>query len=131
MRVQIFKGIQEPLRDIFGHEDVTGLERFSFFEKDHIKGKSFHIAAHVIHDKSVHQGGVNQVQSHAHDFDEINILISANSCLKYEMEFDGKTETVFSPSLIYIPSGTQHRAEAVEGSGIFLCIHLDQVSDEF
>ena len=59
-----------------------------------------------------------------------NILISTNSCLKYKMECAGTLEEVSSPALIYIPAGSNHRAEPVSGTGIFICIYLDQIAHE-
>ena len=71
---------------LFGHEDLKGMERLSFLEKDHLPEKSFHVAAHIIDGKYVHQEDWHYAQLHKHEFDEVNILISTNSCLKYKME---------------------------------------------
>ena len=115
---------------IFGQEDLKGIERLLFLEKEHIPEKSFHVAAHIIDGKYVHQEDWHYAQLHKHEFDEINILISTNSCLKYKMECDGTLEEVSSPALIYIPAGTDHRAEPVSGTGIFICIYSDQIFHE-
>ncbi len=50
MGVKIFKGINRPFHmgKIFGREDLKGIERLSFLEKEQIPGKSFHVAAHII-----------------------------------------------------------------------------------
>jgi len=90
--------------------------------------KSFHVAAHIIDGKYVHQGDWHYAQLHKHEFDEVDILISTNYFLKYKMEFDGKLEELPSPSLIYIPAGTDHLAEPIDGTGMFICIYLDQIS---
>jgi hypothetical protein len=129
MSVRIFKGINMPyhMDKLFGHEDLKGIERLSFLEREHIRGKSFHIAAHIIDDNYIHQENWHYAQLHKHEFDEINILISTIPGFKYKMEFDGKLEEVSSPSLIYIPAGIKHRAEPVCGTGIFICIYLDQL----
>lgn len=115
---------------LFGQEDLKGIERLSFLEKEHIRGKSFHVAAHIIDGTYVPQEDWHYAQSHKHEFDEINILISSDSCLKYKMECDGKSEELSSPSLIYIPAGIEHRGEPMEGTGIFICLYLDQISHE-
>lgn len=130
MNVKIFKGIPKPyyLDKVFGHEDIKGIERLSFWEREHLPGKSFHIATHIIDATYRHQENLHYEQLHKHEFDEINILISTSSCLKYKMEFDGKLEEISSPSLIYIPAGIDHRAEPVSGTGIFICIYLDQIA---
>jgi len=133
MSVRIFKGINKPyhMERLFGQEDLKGIERLSFLGREHIPGKSFHIAAHIINDNYIHQENWHYAQLHTHEFDEINILISTDSCLTYKMEFDGKLEEVVSPSLIYIPAGIEHRAEPVCGTGIFFCIYLDQAANKF
>ncbi|HJX30565.1 MAG TPA: hypothetical protein VJ624_01805 [Thermodesulfobacteriota bacterium] len=46
------------------------------------------------------------------------------------MECAGTLEEVSSPSLIYIPAGIDHRSEPVSGTGIFICIYLDQIAHE-
>jgi hypothetical protein len=130
MSIRIFKGINTPyyMGNLFGREDLNGIERLSFLEKEDIQGKSFHITAHIINDNYIHIKDWHYAQLHKHEFDEINILISTNSCLTYKMEFDRKLEEVSSPSLIYIPAGIEHRAEPVCGTGIFVCIYLDQLA---
>jgi len=115
---------------IFGREDLKGIERLSFLEKEHIPGKSFHVAAHIIKGRYVHQEDWHYAQLHKHECGEINILISTNPCLRYKMECDGKLEKVSSPSLIYTPAGIDHRSEPVSGTGIFICIYLDQIAHE-
>ena len=132
MSVRILSGINEPLHmgRLFGCEDLAGIERLSFLKKEHIEGKSFHIVAHIINNGYTHREDWHYSQLHKHEFDEINILISTDSCLTYKMEFDGKLEEVSSPSLIYIPAGTEHRAEPVSGAGIFLCVYLDQLAEK-
>jgi mannose-6-phosphate isomerase-like protein (cupin superfamily) len=132
MGVKIFKGINKPyhMDKLFGHEDLNGIERLSFLGNDRMPEKSFHVAAHIVDGKYVHQEDWHYAQLHKHEFDQVNILISTNSYLKYKMEFDDKLEEVSSPSLIYIPAGTDHWVEPMEGTGIFICIYLDQLSHE-
>lgn len=128
MDVKIFRGIKNPrhMGKTFGVDDLAGIERLTFMERGDIKGKAFHVAAHVVDDTHVHQQDWHYAQAHEHAFDEINMLVSTGGCLKFRMEFDGITEVISSPSLIYIPAGTRHRSEVQEGAGIFLCIYLDQ-----
>lgn len=124
MVIKIFKGIERAsyTDDIAG---IQGIVRFSFLEKEYIKGRSFHIASHIIDDSYIPKQEWFYSQTHKHDFDEINMVISEKSTLKYKMELDGKEEEIVSPSLIFIPAGTTHRAEPVCGTGTFLCIYLD------
>lgn len=128
MSVQIFYGIKSPhhMGKTFGIADLLGIERLTFMERDDIKGKAFHVAAHVIDGSYTPRQDWHYSPDHTHEFDEINMLVSSDSCLKYRMEFDGTTEVISSPSLIYIPAGTRHRGEVVEGTGVFICIYLDQ-----
>lgn len=124
METRIFKGIEKEYYTdkISG---IKGITRFSFLEKEYIKGKSFHIAAHIVGDSYTHKEEWVYSQAHQHDFDEINMLISETSILKYKLELDGKEEEIVSPTLIFIPAGIVHRAEPISGTGIFLCIYLD------
>lgn len=124
MGIKIFKGIESEhyTDDIAG---IKGIVRHSFLEKEDIKGKSFHIASHIIDDSYLHKKEWSYSQAHKHDFDEINMLISEKSSLKYKLEVDGKEEEIVSPALIFIPAGITHRAEPICGTGIFLCIYLD------
>ena len=124
MSIRIFKGIEKAnyTDDI---SDIQGIVRLLFLEKEYIKGKSFHIASHIIDDSYIHQKEWIYSRTHKHDFDEINMLISEKSTLKYKLEIDGKEEEIVSPILIFIPAGTTHRAEPICGTGIFLCIYLD------
>jgi mannose-6-phosphate isomerase-like protein (cupin superfamily) len=124
MSVKIFGGIESAhyADDI---SSIQGIVRFSFLEKEYIKGKSFHIASHIIDDSYLHKKEWIYSQPHKHDFDEINMFISEKSTLKYKLELNGKEQEISSPSLIFIPAGTIHRAEPISGTGIFLCIYLD------
>ena len=124
MGIKIFKGIESEhyTDNIAG---IKGIVRLSFMEKEYIKGKSFHIASHIIDGSYIHKKEWTYSQAHKHDFDEINLLISEKSTLKYKLELDGKEEEIISPSLVFIPAGTIHRGEPVCGTGIFLCIYLD------
>lgn len=128
MSVKIFKGVISPdhMGKTFGIGDLAGIERLTFMERDAIKGKAFHVAAHVIGAGFVPQEDWHYAVAHAHDFDEINMFVSSGGGLKYRVECDGIVEEISSPSLIYIPAGTRHRCEAIEGTGIFICIYLDQ-----
>lgn len=124
MSIKIFKGIESAhyTDDLSG---IQGIMRYSFLEKEDIKGKSFHVASHIIGDSFVYQNEWIYSKAHQHDFNEINMLISEKSTLKYKFELDGKVEEISSPSLIFIPAGIIHRAEPVSGTGTFLCIYLN------
>jgi len=129
MSIKIFEGIPSPyyMGKLLGQEDLKGIERIVFLEKDHIPGKSFHIAVHIIDDSYQHQNAWCYDKLHAHSYDEINILIPFNSRFQYRFEFDGNFKNLYAPVTIYIPAGIKHRAEPVCGKGVFVCIHLDQI----
>ena len=61
---------------------------------------------------------------HKHNADEINLIISDNDKLKYEIQLDDETYKVTSPSTIFIPKGIKHKAKFISGKGIFVCIIL-------
>ena len=61
---------------------------------------------------------------HKHNADEINLIVSENSKLKYEIQMDDETYKVTSPSTVFIPKGVKHKAKFISGKGIFVCIIL-------
>jgi quercetin dioxygenase-like cupin family protein len=61
---------------------------------------------------------------HKHNADEINLIVSENSKLKYEIKMDDETYKVTSPSTVFIPKGVRHNAKFISGKGIFVCIIL-------
>ena len=61
---------------------------------------------------------------HKHSHDEINLILSDNGKLKYEIQFEDKKFKVSSPSTVFIPKGVKHRAQVLSGKGIFVCMIL-------
>ena len=61
---------------------------------------------------------------HKHNHDEINLILSEESKITYEIQLDDEIYKVTSPSTIFIPKGVNHRAQALSGKGIFVCIIL-------
>jgi quercetin dioxygenase-like cupin family protein len=61
---------------------------------------------------------------HKHNADEINLIVSENSKLKYEIQLGDETYNVSSPSTVFIPKGVRHKAKFISGKGIFVCIIL-------
>ena len=61
---------------------------------------------------------------HKHSADEINLIISENSKLKYEIQLGDETYKVSSPSTVFIPKGVRHKAKFISGKGVFVCIIL-------
>ena len=61
---------------------------------------------------------------HKHNADEINLIISDNDKLKYEIQLGDEKYRVTSPTTVFIPKGVQHKAKLISGKGIFVCIIL-------
>ena len=59
-----------------------------------------------------------------HNANEINLIVSENSKLKYEIQLGDETYKVSSPSTVFIPKGIRHKAKFISGKGIFVCIIL-------
>ena len=61
---------------------------------------------------------------HKHSADEINLIVSENSKLKYEIQLGDEVYKVSAPSTVFIPKGIRHKAKFISGKGIFVCIIL-------
>jgi len=61
---------------------------------------------------------------HKHNADEINLIVSENSKLKYEIQLGDEVYKVSAPSTVFIPKGIRHKAKFISGKGIFVCIIL-------
>ncbi len=59
---------------------------------------------------------------HKHNSDEINLILSEKGKLTYEIQLEDEIYKVSAPCTIFIPKGTRHKARALSGKGIFLCI---------
>lgn len=83
-----------------------------------------HIAVHYV--KNAETIDTHYTELHSHDVDEINLVLEKQnkSSLTYRIRTSSEEFTVKSPQAIYIPQGTPHAAEAIRGSGIFVCILL-------
>ena len=81
-----------------------------------------HIAVHFVNGN--HKKMSEYSLLHKHNADEINLIISENSKLKYEIQLDDEVYKVTSPSTIFIPKGVRHKAKFMSGKGVFVCIIL-------
>lgn len=116
----------EPFSEVPGHLDVAGIKRLAMLDNAAVEGRSFHIAAHVVTPGTpAFDGTFRYTSPHAHDFDEVNVLVSESGAMTYAYEVDGRRFTVDAPATVFIGAGSEHRMEAISGSGVFLCIHLD------
>lgn len=116
----IKKGIKEPLEKIPFHQKAP-IKRMSMLNQSLIPQSNTHIAVHFV---NVLQKLPKYSQLHKHNHNEINLILSETSKLKYKIQLEDETYNVSSPSTVFIPKGVKHSAEAVSGQGIFVCIIL-------
>lgn len=115
----IKKGINEPLYKIPFHQKAP-IRRLSMLGKSSIPNSKMHVAVHFV---DASKGKISEYsKAHKHDVDEINLILSEDGKLVYEIQIGDKTHRVTSPSTVFIPKWTKHKAKAVSGKGIFVCI---------
>ena len=115
----ITKGIHEPLSEVQFHKKAP-IKRISMLSKKTIPESKIHAAVHFVDaiDKKISKYSI----LHKHDVDEVNILLSQNDKLIYEIQLDDEIYKVSSPVTIFIPKGVKHRADVISGSGFFVCL---------
>jgi len=116
----IKKGVVEPLEKVPFHSKAP-IKRLSMLSKSLISQSNTHIAVHFI-DSSKNLPKYSKLHKHNHD--EINLILSENANLTYDIQFEDESYEVKSPSTIFIPKGIKHSARAISGKGIFVCIIL-------
>lgn len=116
----IKKGIIEPLERVPYHKKAP-IKRLSLLDKSINPESNTHIAVHFV-DASGKMPEYSEL--HIHDHDEINLILSEDSSLCYQVQLGDETYKVSSNSSIFIPKGLSHSAQAVSGKGIFVCIIL-------
>lgn len=126
----IKKGIISPLQNIPYHmkaplKRILMQDKSTFPDlKNMLPGSNFHIAVHII--KKLPKKVLKYVEPHAHNCDEINLILSESGTLKYRVTFEDETYFVSSPATVYIPRGVKHTAEVVSGTGIYVCIVMSE-----
>ncbi len=121
----IKKGIIESLDKVPFHSQAP-IKRLSMLNKTLIPQSDTHIAVHFV-DASIDLPKYSTLHSHNHD--EINLILSEDSSLTYEIQFEDESYQVTSPSTIFIPKGIRHSAQAISGKGLFVCIILSDNSN--
>ena len=121
----IKKGVVESLDKVPFHSEAP-IKRLSMLNKTLIPQSDTHIAVHFV-DASIVLPKYSKL--HKHDHDEVNLILSEDSSLTYEIQFEDESYEVTSPSTIFIPKGIQHSAQAISGKGLFVCIILSNNSD--
>lgn len=114
----IKKGINEPLYKIPFHQKAP-IRRLSMLSKSLIPDSKIHVAVHFVDASKRKIAEYSKL--HKHDVDEINLILSEDK-LVYEIQLDNKTYKVSSPSTVFIPKWTGHKARVISGKGIFVCI---------
>ncbi len=115
----IFPAVLTDLNKLDYHQAIENIRRFA---PDNFP---IHVAMLEV---ALENGKNSTIYSapHSHpDHDEVNILVS-RSRLIYHIMLAGKVHEVAAPSTIWIPAGTEHSANVVEGEGFFICIRLDK-----
>lgn len=115
----ITKGIHEPLSEVQFHKKAP-IKRISMLSKKTIPESKIHAAVHFVDaiDKKISKYSI----LHKHNVDEVNILLSQNDKLVYEIQLDDEIYKVSSPVTVFIPKGVNHRADVISGSGFFVCL---------
>ena len=117
----IKKGVSEQISKIPFH-NYAPIKRLSMLSKKRFPSSNTHVAVHFVN--GTHKKMSEYSMLHKHNADEINLIVSENSKLKYEIQLDDETYKVTSPSTVFIPKGVKHKAKFISGKGIFVCIIL-------
>jgi len=115
----ITKGIHEPLSKVPSHKK-SPIKRISMLNEKTMTQSKIHAAVHFVDaiDKKISKYSI----LHKHDVDEVNIILSQNGNLVYEIQLDDEIYEVSSPVTIFIPKGVTHRADVISGRGFFVCL---------
>ncbi|MFQ5475951.1 MAG: 2-isopropylmalate synthase [Nitrosopumilus sp.] len=116
----IKKGTIESLENVPFHSKAP-IKRLSMLGKSLVPQSDTHIAVHFVNTTT---NLPKYSKLHKHDHDEINLILSEESDLTYEIQLEDESYEVTSPSTIFIPKGIKHSAQAISGRGIFVCIIL-------
>jgi uncharacterized RmlC-like cupin family protein len=117
----IVKGVKESLENIPFHGKAP-IKRLSMLSKKLVQKSDTHVAVHFI--DSLPKKIPAYSKLHKHNVDEINLILSENDKLTYEIQLEDEIYKVTSPSTIFIPKGVRHRAQVISGKGLFVCIIL-------
>lgn len=116
----IISGEKQDLNTVQFHHSAP-LDRYVLLQKDKTEGDGgIRIVTHIIN--SLPNTIPAYCDLHWHDFDEINLILSEDSSLKYRIRIEDETYEVDSPSTIYIPKGVKHAAEVISGKGVYVVI---------
>lgn len=115
----ISKGVNEPLSKVPFHGKAP-IKRLSMLDKKLIPESKIHTAVHFV---DANGGKIPKYSElHKHNADEVNLILSENNKLKYEIQLGDEIYKITSPATVFIPKGLKHKAEVISGKGIFVCI---------
>ncbi len=117
----IVKGIKESLENVPFHGKAP-IKRLSMLNKKLVSKSDTHVAVHFIDSLPKKIPAYSKI--HKHNVDEINLILSEDDKLTYEIQLEDEIYKVTSPSTIFIPKGVRHRAQVISGKGLFVCIIL-------
>jgi quercetin dioxygenase-like cupin family protein len=112
----LFDMLPIPLSNVPFHENTDAITRYF------ATGFPLHVAVHEV--SPVLAPPETYTWPHVHDdCDEVNIILSQGDLL-YRIQLGEKEFTVRNNSSIWIPRGTVHAANVLQGSGFFITIRL-------
>ena len=114
----ITKGISEPLSDVPFHGKAP-IKRRLMLDKKLVPDSDMHIAVHLVDAKKKMP---QYSKLHKHNVDEINLILSENGKITYEVQLGDETYAISSPATVFIPKGLLHRAQVLSGRGTFVCM---------
>ena len=114
----ITKGISEPLSQVPFH-GAAPIKRRLMLDKKLVPKSDMHIAVHYV---NARKKMPQYSKLHKHNVDEINLILSENGKITYEIQLDDEIYRVSSPATVFIPKGIMHRAQVLSGKGIFVCL---------
>lgn len=117
----IHKGVNQPLSQIPFHGlSEAPLKRLLMMGEEIQQKAESYIAVHLV--KNLPKKILPYCEMHSHNHDELNLIISENKKLTYQIQLANESYIVTSPSSIFIPKGLKHKAEVLKGEGIFISI---------
>jgi mannose-6-phosphate isomerase-like protein (cupin superfamily) len=116
-QASIHSMIATALSGVAFHSDTEAITRYA------PNDFPFHLAIHEV--SPVTNPPATYTQPHFHaDSDEVNIIISSHD-LVYRIWLDDREYIVSNNSSIWIPRGTIHAANVLQGSGYFIAMRIN------
>lgn len=105
-----------PLGQIPHHQNAVGVERFAPSDAVPLQ-----LSAHRVANPD------NQVYCDMHSHDnlmELNLILPSQSGMRFDVSDGANSHQITSPTALWIPPNVSHQANAVSGSGWFVCLRL-------